>query len=238
MNVLCVFLKIFIQTQFQVKFDMDRARMNKSWNLIRSSLNSGKSVFLLMNHVSKLDGLLMAMLAPVDITAKCKTYMNIRLFQAFLTGRIWKLVGHLPVHFKSDEHGVFKVDREKQAVVSKKLRGFMETGKILIFCPEGQINKNPRNLQPFRRGSFALPAELGMDIWALTTQNCDGIWPRKAGMGGRPGSIKVALKKIHNGKVNGKMDADDIKEECKVLAEKCQQSMQQEVSKLYLEASS
>jgi len=187
-----------------------------------------------MNHVSKLDGLLMAMLAPVDVTAKCKTYMNVRLFKAFLVGRLWKLVGHLPVYFKSNDHGAFKVDKEKQAVVSKKLRGFMATGKILIFCPEGQINNDPRTLQPFRRGSFDMPSEMGMDIWALTTANCDKVWPKLAPMGGYPATIKISLKKIHSGNPRKKnASLDEVKEACKNLADKCQIKMQAEVDKFY-----
>eukprot|EP00467_Chlorarachnion_reptans_P006016 CAMPEP_0114519442 /NCGR_PEP_ID=MMETSP0109-20121206/19006_1 /TAXON_ID=29199 /ORGANISM="Chlorarachnion reptans, Strain CCCM449" /LENGTH=258 /DNA_ID=CAMNT_0001700183 /DNA_START=59 /DNA_END=835 /DNA_ORIENTATION=- len=236
MYALCIGLKVFWATQFQVGEAVDNEEMSKGWTRIRKSLSRGKSVFLLVNHVSRLDGLLMAMVAPMDVTAKCKTLMNITLFRQFLVGRIWELCGHLPVYFKSDEHGKFKVDQEKQAVVSKELREFMETGKILIFCPEGQINKEPRTLQPFRRGSFRLPTELKMDIWAFTTHNAHVTWPKKAAFGGVPTTLNYTLTKIHDGD-SASVPEDPNSEEFKAtyikLAASCQKAMQVEVDKFY-----
>eukprot|EP00466_Bigelowiella_natans_P004511 jgi/Bigna1/141964/aug1.66_g16672 len=206
---------------------MDKKAMANGWKSIRASLNRGRGVALLVNHVSKLDGLLLGMFAPLDITMKCKTYMKSDLFDAFLTGRIWTLVGHLPVHFKSEEKGVFKVDREKQAIVTQKLSAFMKTGKILIFCPEGQISQDPSKLQPFRRGSFAMVAELGMDVWAFTTHNAQKVWPNSQKMGGFPATLKLSITKLHDGKV----EKDDIKGACIRLSEETQKKMQKEVDR-------
>eukprot|EP00954_Amorphochlora_amoebiformis_P006807 531915-Amorphochlora_amoeboformis.AAC.1 len=95
---------------------------------------------------------------------------------------------------------------------------------------------------------------MGMDIWALTTANCDKVWPKLAPMGGYPATIKISLKKIHSGnprKKNASLDEvnlhgynkgksmviihmfDQVKEACKNLADKCQIKMQAEVDKFY-----
>uniref|UniRef100_A0A7S3YTW4 Phospholipid/glycerol acyltransferase domain-containing protein n=1 Tax=Lotharella globosa TaxID=91324 RepID=A0A7S3YTW4_9EUKA len=232
MSALAIGLQCFWASQFQISQALDPG-MAKAWNEIAATLKKGRSVFLLVNHVSKLDGLLMAMLAPVSILQKCKTLMMHRLFNAFLTGRIWKLCGHLPVYFKSDEHGKFSVDKERQAGVNTQLKEFLGKGRILIFCPEGQINKDPKTLQPFRRGSFAMPAEMGMDIWAFTTHNCDKVWPKDADMGGFPTTVKVTLTKLMDGDETKADTPEEIKAACVTMASKCQSRMQVVVDKYY-----
>jgi len=105
------------------------------------------------------------------------------LFNAVLAGRIFTLIGHLPVHFKSDDYSKFTVDKEKQMKVwiyyhedscvhsmdqklplqvVEEMEHFLKKGKILMYCPEGRINKNPEKLSPFRHGSFKIVHELNL----------------------------------------------------------------------------
>jgi hypothetical protein len=70
--------------------------------------------------------------------------------------------------------GQFGVDKEKQAPVSAALKKHIESGGALGICPEGQVSNSPPNMQPFRRGSFAIAIENQMPIYGRSTLSLCG----------------------------------------------------------------
>lgn len=62
--------------------------------------------------------------------------------------------------------------------------------------PEGQLNKNPRTIQPLRRGSFSLPIAHKKAIWGFLNVGCERAWPYKCAVGGFPSDIYVKVFKV------------------------------------------
>ena len=86
--------------------------------------------------------------------------------------------GSFAVHFKRDDAGSFQVDTEKQAAVMERVTKHVEASGTIAVCPEGQIAKDPPNMQPFRRGSFAIPIQFEMPIWGMVMHGCYDGWPK------------------------------------------------------------
>ena len=108
-----------------------------------------KPVFLLGNHTSFLDTILTVTCLPSSVIARLRTYQNAALLKKPLLSSICWGCHHFPVYFKSAEDGKFTLDREKFAVVDKRVNSHLKTGGMLAFFPEGQINEKPRELLPF-----------------------------------------------------------------------------------------
>ena len=63
-----------------------------------------------------------------------------------ILGACIKVMGHFPVAFKGTKDGDFSVDREQMAQTQKRVDDHIESGGVLCFFPEGQINKNPAEI--------------------------------------------------------------------------------------------
>ena len=91
-------------------------------------------------------------------------------------------------------------------------------GGSIGLCPEGQITRHPPTpLQPFRRGSFAIPCEKSMPIYGFTMLGCHESWPITEAVGGFPATIYCSIDHLHTPK-NGDQPAE--------VAEICQKKMQ------------
>jgi 1-acyl-sn-glycerol-3-phosphate acyltransferase len=55
-------------------------------------------------------------------------------------------MGHFPVAFKGKADGDFSVDREKMAQTQLRVDNHIQSGGILCFFPEGQLNVNPAEI--------------------------------------------------------------------------------------------
>lgn len=148
------------------------------------------SVACLLNHSSFMDTVVFFSVAPSKLMEYARTFMKAGLRQYPLLGPITRCLGHLPVHFKSEAEGAFAVDKEKMKAEKAVMRHHLAEGGSLFLFPEGQINKTPEILAPFRRGSFSLLAERRMPQWALLMTGNELTWPKWASLGGWPATIQ------------------------------------------------
>lgn len=153
-----------------------------------------KPVFLLGNHTSFLDTILTVTCLPSSVIARLRTYQNAALLKKPLLSSICWGCHHFPVYFKSAEDGKFTLDREKFAVVDKRVNSHLKTGGMLAFFPEGQINEKPRELLPFRYGGMKKALLNDACLFFLVTKGNATVWPRSAPIGGFPGQVKWTLK--------------------------------------------
>jgi len=153
---------------------------------------SGRPIMILFNHTSMADPLVITALLDLDSIKYTRTLLKASLYAIPFFGAICKLTGHFPVYFKSGDTGAFSVEREKQDRVMDQVEAHVKSGGTLGVFPEGQINKNPLQLQAFRRGSFLIASKYQLPVWGCVLKGCDDIWPR-ASYPGSPSSVQAHL---------------------------------------------
>jgi len=179
-----------------------------------------RAPFLLMNHTSFLDFFIFTASCPSAILSRLnmRTMIKAKLFDLPLYGAaVGDRCGSFAVHFKRDDAGSFQVDAEKQAAVMERVTKHVEASGTIAVCPEGQIAKDPPAMQPFRRGSFAIPIQFEMPIWGMVMHGCYDGWPKNESIGGFPATITVSLEYLMTPK------AGDDKA---TVAQQCQDKMQ------------
>lgn len=155
-----------------------------------------RPAFIMQNHTSNLDPLLFSATMPLSEIKHTSTMAKAGLFKVPFFGRMIKDCGHFPVYFSSAKQGSFQVDREQQTKVMDDVKVFVDNGGHLSFYPEGQINQGSvLELQPFRRGSFALAQKHDMELWAFLMIGASDCWPKNEFMGGLPCTIRISMFK-------------------------------------------
>eukprot|EP00943_MAST-04B_sp_MAST-4B-sp1_P002009 g2009.t1 len=147
-------------------------------------------VFVLGNHTSFLDTILTLTCLPTSEVTRCRTYQNAALLKKPLLSSICWGCHHFPVHFKSVEDGKFTLDREKFAIVDKRVDAHLKNKGMIAFFPEGQINEKPETLLPFRYGGMKKALTNDACLFFLVTKGNAKVWPRSAPIGGFPGEVK------------------------------------------------
>lgn len=89
---------------------------------------------------------------------------------------------------------------------------------------------DPRILQVFRRGSFALPIKYKKPVYAVLNVGCEDAWPVGAPAAGTPADIFVRAVKI--------CDDASVFDEAQSLADYAQTRMQAELDSLYAQRDS
>ncbi|CAE7353184.1 HET-E1 [Symbiodinium natans] len=153
-------------------------------------------LMVLGNHASFLDVIVATCAMPTSVLTRCRTYMDAHLFNMPLVSTICRSVGHFPVYFISDRDGVFKVDKEKNEKVDQEVDKHLQAGGWLCFYPEGQCNREPDQLLPFRFGGMKKALEFDARMISVVCHGNTVVWPRKLQMGGFPGSIKVSCRQL------------------------------------------
>jgi len=153
-----------------------------------------RPVFILGNHTCFIDTVLATAKFPAYVLWRCRTYMDNGLFKLPILGTICKSAGHFPVHFASGEDGVFKVDNKKMEIVDQNVNEHLKNGGWLCFFPEGQMNKTPDKLMPLRFGGLKKALEFDARLVAFIAHGNTTVWPKKAQVGGFPGSIRYSTK--------------------------------------------
>jgi len=155
-----------------------------------------RPLFILANHTSFLDTVLGVAKLPVQVMWRVRTYMASHLFSLPILCTICKSVGHFPVYFNSDKPGVFKVDAEKMEAVEQQVDNHLKSGGWLCFFPEGQMNKTPDTILPFRFGGMKRALEYDARLVMLVFRGNEKVWPLKAQVGGFPGSVRYSLRTL------------------------------------------
>lgn len=192
----------------------------------------------MVNHTSYMDAFVMAAALPFDILYKTRTLAKSTLFDSPVVGEVFRLSGHFPVYFTDSVN--FSVDREKQAKVSEETKKFLQNGGVMLFCPEGQVERyTPHKIQSLRRGSFSLSAEYNLPIFTNVIMGNNEVWPVSWKLGGLPGTINFRSRCVlspEDLKSRGaarSLTAEEMKERTAELAEQTQKTMQEDVDLVF-----
>lgn len=154
-----------------------------------------EKAFICLNHTSQYDPFVFVGYTPISIITNCRTLYKYSLQKTPIFGRVYDYCGHFPVYFKGGES--FSVEPEKQALVTEKMIKFVDEAKgRLSMFPEGQLNKNPAVLQPFRFGSIKFALEHKMPIYFFVLWGPQDTWPVADAMGGLPADIYWTVEKF------------------------------------------
>lgn len=167
----------------------------ENWKLVLESAKD-KPVFILGNHCSFFDTVLSASVFYPSVLWRCRCYMDKALFKIPVLGTICNSIGHFPVYFASAKEGEFKTDKDKNAVVDVMCDEHLSHGGWLCFFPEGQINKNPDEIQVFRYGGMKKALTFDARLILFTAVGNTTVWPRKAQVGGLPGRVAYGAKAL------------------------------------------
>jgi 1-acyl-sn-glycerol-3-phosphate acyltransferase len=151
--------------------------------------------FICLNHTSQYDPFVFVGWIPLPIITTCRTLYKYSLQKTPIFGPVYDYCGHFPVYFKGGES--FSVDADKQKIVSDKMIDFVDNrkGRLSMF-PEGQLNKNPAQLQPFRFGSLKFALEHKMPVYFFVLWGPQDTWPVADSFGGLPADIAWSVEKF------------------------------------------
>ena len=158
--------------------------------------NRNRPVFVLANHTSFFDTVLIVTQFPMIGVGIVRTYINAALLKKPLLSSVCWGCQHFPVYFKSTEDGKFSLDKEKFAIVDSRVNNHIEKKGLLAFFPEGQINSNPERLLQFRYGGMKKALQYDASLFFFVNTGNHSVWPRKAAIGGFPGSVKYRVECI------------------------------------------
>jgi len=187
----------------RMQWDKTLEAMQKSDDEARSRGEEPRPLFILGNHTSFLDTLIAAGFGlPAGVLWRCRTYMDSALFKLPILATVCLCVGHFPVYFTSGDDGVFKVDTERMKKVDEKVDAHLRSGGPggapgwLCFFPEGQVNKTPDKILPFRYGGMKKALDFDARIVTFVCVGNQTVWPKKAQVGGFPGEVVYGTKPI------------------------------------------
>lgn len=215
----CFYLMFFFTPWIRVK----GADNKEQWDKMRKALKEGKSLFIMLNHTSFLDAILFSAFVPTDIILHLRTLLKASLCKIPLFGDVVNKCGHFPVHFTSQKMGSFSTDKKAMSDVMEGVTSHVNNGGSIVFFPEGQIGKDPINIQSFRRGSFQMAIDNKMEIFQMVMVGNEFSWPRKAVIGGLPGQIDCSVTHV-----SYSSEMDKIK-----LSEHAQKAMQDSYTSIY-----
>lgn len=215
-------------------------------NPLAAGEKCARPLFLLGNHQSFFDTLITSINFPQRVLWTLRTYMASHLFKLPVLGTVCRCAGHFGVYFTSSEDGVFKVDAEKMVGVEAAVDQHLSDGGSLCFFPEGQMNKDPDKLMPFRFGGFKKALAFDAKLVSFVCHGNNVVWPRKATVGGFPGRITYSLKiltpngsKALAAELRKKAEAEATPEEREnvpadhqLLANACQKIVQEQYDQL------
>jgi 1-acyl-sn-glycerol-3-phosphate acyltransferase len=190
----------------------------------------GGACMVMINHTSQFDGFFFAAMASPNVVTRCKSLMIGKAFSMPLFGTVFRKLGHQPVHFLKDEDGQFSVDKARQAPVNALVRAHLERGGLLTFCPEGAINKkDPKKVQPHRRGSFRQAIDLRLPIYGFSSYGNHDFWPNGCAIAGKKARIVCAIYAVDAWNDRLKSGEDVSETTTADLALLCEKTMQASV---------
>lgn len=152
--------------------------------------------FFVGNHVSFLDTLLNVSVLPASLAFDARGYIGGFLLKMPVLGTILRAQGAFPVFFTGTKDGDFRLDRGRMAAVEARVDAHLAAGGTLCFFPEGQQNKAPDTLLPFRYGGMKRALACDARVWALVAVGNERVWPKTEQVGGFPGTVRYGLMPI------------------------------------------
>lgn len=194
------FFSPWIRRSKAPSYDEEWETMRKKLEELDVEVAAGKAeprpLMVLGNHSSFLDVPVSATCLPAWAFLRSRTYMGAFLFGVPLISTVCKSVGHFPVYFASKEDGVFKVEHDKMEKVEKEVDQFVAKGGWMAFFPEGQVNKTPDEILPFRYGGMKKALVKDAPLIMFVAYGNPKICPANAMIGGKPGRIRYGAKVV------------------------------------------
>ncbi|MCH8301948.1 MAG: AMP-binding protein [Proteobacteria bacterium] len=138
----------------------------------REQLPQGQACVIVSNHASYLDGMMLVAALPIEFAFVAKAELD----RQFIPRRFLRRIGTLFVERFDKQRGVADARRTVQMV---------QTGRSLVFFPEGTFTRMP-GLLPFHMGAFVAAAEAGVPLVPVTIRGtrsllrADSWFPRRA----------------------------------------------------------
>ncbi|CAE7449780.1 unnamed protein product [Symbiodinium pilosum] len=191
----CWRITLFFCPWLSISYDSETA---PAWREMQQKMENvtDHPLMVLGNHTSFFDVIVATISMPTEVLTRCRTYMDAHLFELPLLSTICRSVGHFPVYFMSDASGVFKVDKEKNEKIDLEVDKHLQTGGWLCFYPEGQVNREPEQLLPFRYGGMKKALDFDARMISVVCWGNAKVWPRKMQIGGFPGSVKISCRQL------------------------------------------
>lgn len=144
------------------------------------NLNLKKPSIYVSNHVSHLDVVCIAKAIPIGLFYIAKKELRSIPF----LGQYMSLIGHIFIDRKN---------REQAMISMRKAAQLINQGKSVITFPEGTRSRDG-HLSIFKKGTFIIAKEGGIDIQPIAVLNAENILPRDSFII-RPGIIEVRIGK-------------------------------------------
>jgi len=218
-----------------IKFE-GRQDIDKMFNQLRSATRKYGGALLMTNHSSFMDAFVTSAILPYDIAYRTRSLVKSSLLKIPIVGECFRLCGFFPVYFTDNVK--FSVNREKQAKVTAETKKFLQNGGVMLFCPEGQVEREtPHKIQKLRRGSFSLSAMYNLPIFTNVMMGNYEVWPVTWKLGGLPGTInfksRCAVSPADLWSRDCTSNEEDIKARAAELADMTRVSMQQDVDYIF-----
>lgn len=194
---------------------------DNDWNIIEKD----KPCVIMANHVSRIDGILLASILGPHLQSKSKFLISKNAYSNPLAAEVFDKVGCFPIPFKTNNPDETSINKEEFKKTQELIDNHLSDGGQLVYFPEGNLNKTPDKLMPFRRGFFSTIIKHKLPIYVITTTGTGDLWAREDSLPGNSATIKYDLSEIKDWndaiKAGKMMDLDNTQ-----LSEKCQEHMQ------------
>ena len=216
------FVNYFLKIPFSIPWisHINKPKDN-DWNII----DKDKGCVIMSNHVSKIDGILLASILGPHLTSRSKFLISKNAYSNPIAAEVFDKVGCFPIPFKSNNPDDCSIDKDEYQKTKKLIDEHLRNNGQLVYFPEGSLNKTPETLMPFRRGFFSTIIEHKLPIYVITTTGTGDLWAREDHLPGNSATIKYDLSEIKDWndaiKKGELLELDNIQ-----LSEKCQLHMQ------------
>ena len=216
------FVNYFLQIPFKIPWisHVNRPKDNE-WDIIEKD----KPCIIMANHVSKIDGILLASILGPHLHSKSKFLISSNAYSNPIAAEVFNKVGCFPIPFKSNKDNDSSIDKDKYNETKKMIdKHLLDNGQIVYF-PEGVLNDSPKKLLPFRHGFFSTIIQHKLPIYVITTTGTGDLWAKGDHLPGNSATIKYDLSEIKDWNQSIKdgklLDLTNVQ-----LSEKCHEHMQ------------
>jgi len=123
--------------------------------------------FLLGNHTSFMDSILLSRILPRNIAFRLRAYVASHVARLPLFGTLMRASGHFIVPYSSEQYDSFELNTALMAQTQEVVTEHLQNNGNLMFFPEGRVNATPDSIGSLRLGGFKLALEYDAAIWTV-----------------------------------------------------------------------
>ena len=131
-----------------------------------------RKLIFVANHQSFMDPFTIISALPVEAKWVAKHV----LFNIPFGGWMMRMVGDVPIVFKSKKANNTVTDRDSVTIAMERLRNYLKNDSAVFFFPEGRRTEDPNKFLDWRRGAFVMALEQGADIVPLAVHGTHTMW--------------------------------------------------------------